>query len=515
MPVSVFRKRGWCTVCTTILLVLMADLVCLVTVATPQDSSQEYDKLREELLNQDAQRAFCSDIELNDDELRVNAYLLEMLEELEKAARQRGQDFPPAVPFYDVRDEIESSVLYAFLRQMPKGGMLHIHTSATGSADWIVANAWTYDGCYIYWPKSNEVDRGAPKGALTFFYGGPVPSGYYPIRDVRESTPNFDAELHKLLTIGKEDESVPNIWTEFSACFARVSGFLKRVDVYKDYYTDALMRLVDDRIQYVELRAGIGQFKAVDGTPLSAEEMLDLLLSIEQTVRDQRDSAFDLNLIISGHRSSDQTQQAAYLDEAITWHTDQRYDDFVIGYDIVGEEDPGQSNYYYVNVFLDRKGEIPLYFHAGESDWATDSNLFDAYLLGSQRVGHGFNLYCFQDLQDRYIQDDIALEICPISNQLLRYIDDLRTHPAAGFLKNGVQCTINSDDPGLLNNDGLSFDFWVATAAWHLDLRALKKLALNSLEYAGMSEIEKESAIDTWELRWTEFIQAICDGLDG
>src|SRR5262249_57761729 len=102
-------------------------------------------------------------------------------------------------------------------------------------------------------------------------------------------------------------------------------------------------------------------------------------------------------------------------------------------------------------------------------------------------------------LEERLKKHGVAGEVCPISNQMLRYVSDLRMHPADGYLRRGVPCVLSNDDPGIFGNDGLSYDFWVATLAWDLDLRALKQLALNSLNYSGMTVAEKRTALVAWQ----------------
>lgn len=79
------------------------------------------------------------------------------------------------------------------------------------------------------------------------------------------------------------------------------------------------------------------------------------------------------------------------------------YPHLVSGYDLVGQEDPGRplkdllpELFWFKKQCVQEGIELPFFFHAGEtlgdgSD--TDQNLFDAVLLGTRRIGHGFSLY--------------------------------------------------------------------------------------------------------------------------
>ena len=101
---------------------------------------------------------------------------------------------------------------------------------------------------------------------------------------------------------------------------------------------------------------------------------------------------------------------------------------------------------------------------------------------------------------------DMAIEVCPVSNQVLRFVSDLRDHPALSYFLNGIPVTLSSDDPTIFGNHGLSYDFWAAAISWKLDLRALKKLASNSLQYSALQGQEKLDAVARWEKAWEAFI---------
>ena len=81
-------------------------------------------------------------------------------------------------------------------------------------------------------------------------------------------------------------------------------------------------------------------------------------------------------------------------------------------------------------------------------------------------------------------EKDICIEVCPISNYVLGYCYDLRSHPCRLLLNRGIAVTISSDDYGYWDYCAVSLDYTYATVAWQLDLRDLKKLALNSIQYS-------------------------------
>lgn len=54
-------------------------------------------------------------------------------------------------------------------------------------------------------------------------------------------------------------------------------------------------------------------------------------------------------------------------------------------------------------------------------DWRgtkIDENLIDAVLLNTTRIGHGYALYSHPYLYEKAKEQQIAVEVCPISNQV-------------------------------------------------------------------------------------------------
>ncbi|CAG7823926.1 unnamed protein product, partial [Allacma fusca] len=129
-----------------------------------------------------------------------------------------------------------------------------------------------------------------------------------------------------------------------------------------------------------------------------------------------------------------------------------RFPDFFAGFDLVGKESLGSSLLGFLPQLLKAaESGIKFFFHAGETAWhgtEIDENLFDAILLNATRIGHAYALASHPYLAQEVQQRGIAVENCPISNQVLKLVDDFRNHPVVPLMTEGFPLVIGSDDPG-------------------------------------------------------------------
>ena len=109
-------------------------------------------------------------------------------------------------------------------------------------------------------------------------------------------------------------------------------------------------------------------------------------------------------------------------------------------------------------------------------------------------------------------EKDICIEACPISNLLLGYTTDLRSHPVRFMLYKGLQASISSDDPGFFGYEGVTMDYLFAYIAWELEIRDLKKLSLNGITYSSCDdETKKKLKDEIFPKMWKKFISYIME----
>jgi adenosine deaminase CECR1 len=474
-----------------------------------------YLKNRQEAMHTDMQLRFDKDIVLNADEKKAGLKLQHMQEDL-LVKYKTEKFFPPSRTFYQSKKTIENTALFKVLEKMPKGGALHLHTEGTTSIEWVVNTAVSLPDCYVFWLADNQKFI---KGQIEFFKPSLVPPGFRKASDLNQKEKGFKPALTQLLTFNeKTTQDSAQVWKEFERCFNRIRNFVTYKPVFESYYLEGFKELIKDNIQYAEIRAIVSPSlydlnHSKQSNYYSTDSILGYFRNVSLKLK-KTDPDFRFRLVYTFIRGMDAAKvDAEYIN---AFRIQKKYPELISGFDLVGEEDRGHSTLFFLDTWMKRDSlekaygiVMPFLFHDGESDWISDENMYDAVLLKCKRIGHGFNLFLFPGLYEQIRKENIAIEICPLSSQLLNFTRDLRSHPGIGYLRNGIQCVISSDDPSIFGFNGLTYDFWSVFMAWELDLQAMKKLSVNSIQYSTLPIAEKELAMTNWQLRWNVFIASV------
>jgi adenosine deaminase len=132
--------------------------------------------------------------------------------------------------------------------------------------------------------------------------------------------------------------------------------------------------------------------------------------------------------------------------------------------------------------------------HAGEE--GPPSYVVDALdILGAERIDHGVRSLEDPELVARLRTDQVPLTVCPLSNHALKVVDELEHHPLPSMLEQGLQVSVNSDDPAYFG--GYVADNYLQLVQ-HLGfgLETLADLARMSITSSFLSEDRKVALID-------------------
>ena len=133
----------------------------------------------------------------------------------------------------------------------------------------------------------------------------------------------------------------------------------------------------------------------------------------------------------------------------------------VVGLDLAGNEDIKVDDTT-GSLFKSAKDEFGLgiTIHAGET--GCTQNIIKAIdLFGADRIGHGTAAGLNKDVMKYIRENDVCVEVCPISNRLTGAVRDSDYHPVVEFVENDVPFVICSDNPAIhnktLNDDYFAF----------------------------------------------------------
>ncbi|KAL4472248.1 hypothetical protein ABPG72_013881 [Tetrahymena utriculariae] len=394
------------------------------------------------------------------------------------------------------REQFEKeSFIFKSILKLPKGAVLHIHIDSCMDIDWFMEELAYHENTYFNQETSTfKYFQSAEKAQIRFKNLGLE-------KEKSSNKTQFDAEIRKCLFIQEEErlDSKENIWNIFEKKITSVASITYFKGHFPRFLKRCLENFIKDGVIHIEARADLGLIFNEDGSFLSINEEMEMISNVLKEV--QADNPyFTLQLIIQGLKMWDLNQIEQFMRDALT--AKKNYPDLICGFDMVQEEDAFKNILEIVPALIKMKEmqaeigvELPFVLHGGESlHTLTNTNLLDILILGTKRIGHGINLAQHSYLLEKIKNEEICLEICPVSNQILKYIDDIRLHPIKTFINYGVKVSINSDDPGLFGYNGVSMDFFFVSIGTQLDYKDLKLCVYNSIQYSFLSVQQKRIA---------------------
>ncbi|KAK3535959.1 hypothetical protein QTP70_021464 [Hemibagrus guttatus] len=479
---------------------------------TPRCDSMPDPRQREALRKLELSRKIGGGVVLNEKEKLLDGKLYQM-----KRQEMAAPDFPPAKHFFKAKSLIDASPVFSLLQKMPKGAALHVHDFAMVGVDWLVKNVTYRENCYVCFTDDGSVRfvflSTQPKVA-------PFCSAWVLLKSLREkhNTTELDNSFIRNLTLFTEDpdSEYPNqdvVWKRFEQAFLVAYGLVTYAPVFKDYLYEGLRQFYMDNIMYVEIRALLPLTYELDGSLNSRDWSMRACQDVVQFFTAQYPDFIGTRIIFTVHRGLNSTQAVTVVKEAIRLQRD--FPDIMAGFDFVGHEDSGNPLWYFKEALglPEELGvHLPYFFHAGETNsegTAVDQNIMDALLFNTSRIGHGFAMPRHPVVKELARKMDVPVEVCPISNQVLQLVSDLRNHPAAILMAEGHPMVISSDDPALFGASGLSYDYYQAFMGFGgmiSNLATLKELVLNSLRYSSLSPALKEKAIEALLKKWDKFV---------
>ena len=444
--------------------------------------------------------------------------------------------FYPSRPIESEVENITRRPFYRFLRQLPKGGNLHLHEFQVLDRRVLlqsIVNSSEYELLYI-------CDHNSSCANTRFYlryYLNNVPAGW---TKVKGSSWTIEAILGKTTLTGILNELPNRAYATDTATRWNIAEEMGVFSSYNDltrynvtrfnYLKLILDQALEDKVQLLELRRGFfGRTFSFDSNgsrvTIAAEEELEMLREFKRDYMEKHPQLIDFVFLIYSTRISSKGQIEDEIIRVLALQ--RRFPDLIRGYDMVGEEDQGHTLLFHSDSLIkafhssqqQSNGSFRFLFHAGETNWpqehlpsafgdgvSTFENVYDALVFRTHRIGHGLSLAKRPDLYEYIREREIAIEICPASNQILGYVADLRNHPGIVYHRSGIPIVLAGDDPGSFGYNELTIEFYLVTMAWGLDLADLKQFAWNSIQYSTIPEARRVTGFEKWRVQWDGFL---------
>jgi adenosine deaminase CECR1 len=432
----------------------------------------------------------------------------------------------PGMMFTAARERMEQTKLWKILERMPKGALLHAHMDAMFDLDFLVDQAFETPGMHMSAPSPLLTADDFDKAPFSFEFSKNAPEAsdnlepvwskdYKPLSliDIRKSAATypdggeiaFRKWVKSRMMLSPEHSyyhhhGVDAIWQIFGRVFSILQSLLTYEPIFRSCLQRLLTELARDRIRYVDFRLYFGWGWRRTGVETPETDYIEFFRVFKEEIEkfkasDEGKDFYGARIIWTTLRLFSNREIVDNMEQCVI--AKKEYPEMISGFDLVGQEDSGRTLvdlvpvlFWFRKICAEEGVEIPFFFHAGEclgDGDDTDKNLYDAILLGTRRIGHGYSLYKHPLLINLVKEKKILVECCPISNEILRLSNTIKHHSLPALLSRGVAVSLNNDDPAVfgIGKNGLSHDFWQALQGLeNVGLSGLATMAENSIRWS-------------------------------
>lgn len=298
-------------------------------------------------------------------------------------------------------------------------------------------------------------------------------------------------QLRGLVQIGTEE---PLTFENFLSKFQTLRLFYRSPEVIHRVTYEAIVDAATDNVRYMELRF----------TPaaLSKAENFPYKKVIEWVVTSANEAAREhgviLRLIASVNRNEGPDLAAEVIQIASEFK-----EMGLVGVDLAGDE-ANYSGMLFNGIFKEAKQNgMHITVHAGE--WGPARNIQEAILeLGAERIGHGVRVLEDPSVTSLARERQIPFEVCVTSNYQSGVVSALNVHPLPRMLTQGLNVTVNSDDPSI-SQITLSDEYRRTCQDLGLSVQALGERVLAAANAAFLPDHERQQLVTNLTKEIQEF----------
>ena len=295
----------------------------------------------------------------------------------------------------------------------------------------------------------------------------------------RISLPEDTAEFIKQITVPDSCTSL----AEYLSCFHLPISCLQSAENLFDASRDLLAAVSKENVIYIEVRFA-PMLSVHEDLPL--DTVIDSVLQGLEVGKEKFGVGYGVILCALRHQPHE-------INSKLLAAVDKFGDRGVVALDLAGNEKRFPVQKHQALFEKAARMEIPFTIHAGEADGP--ASVWTALSLGAKRIGHGIAMKDDPDLMAFCRDNNIGIELCPISNLQTKAAADWEDYPFQLFLKEGLPITVNTDNR-TVSNTALTREFSELEKVYGLTTADLETLFRNSanLSFAPNQQKQKMHA---------------------
>ena len=272
----------------------------------------------------------------------------------------------------------------------------------------------------------------------------------------------------------------------FLAKFNTLRLFYRSPEAIQRITREAIEDAAKDNVKYMELHFTPVALSRAER--FSLHDVVEWVISSAQSAAQEFGLSVKLIASVNRHESHELAEQVARL--AV-----EHKDHGVVGMDLAGNEADFKSEPFY-GVFREAKqAGLHITIHAGE--WGPAANVREAIeQLGAERIGHGVRVLEDSQVTALAKERGTVFEVCVTSNYQSGVVPELDRHPLTKMMDEGLNVTINTDDPSI-SRITLSDEYHVVCDELGVSMENLKQRILAAGQAAFLPEAERGQLVET------------------
>jgi len=292
------------------------------------------------------------------------------------------------------------------------------------------------------------------------------------------------ADVLRLSTLVQVQEEDKFTFQNFLSKFNTLRMFYRSPDVIHRITREAVEDAAKDNVKYMELRFTPVALSRAERFPL--HDVIDWVMTSSKEAAEANNIVVKLIASVNRHESAEIAEQVAWLAAG-------HMNDGIVALDLAGNEAEFPSQPFY-GIFKEAKQSgLHATIHAGE--WGPAEHIKEAIEeLGAERIGHGVRVLEDENITALVQERGTAFEVCVTSNYQSGVVESLEAHPLMKLFENGINVTINTDDPSI-SRITLSHEYYTACHELHMSQYTLKERIVAAAQAGFLPDNEKEKVV--------------------